>query len=293
VVILSLAISEVIFETPASDAPRESDWMKSEFDQWKTPLFFGVLAIVALIINCCFWLPKRVSESREESRVTAQPPPTIPPEATPVRREASPTASLVVASPPAEDPAIVARRAAEAAAEARKNYLDRYLNSGIERKTGTSLVAVVATSEDGKIERDVGRALAARLKTNGVEIVGSFFKPEFVSDGLANEMFSESTALKKKLELGKSLDGLLLARQTVGYSSNPSLENVITAEMSLDVIVQTTSEPGESQTWMLHASGAGFNRTAARSLAQERICKQIAASTNLSLTTILAAKQAQ
>jgi hypothetical protein len=77
------------------------------------------------------------------------------------------------------------------AAESRKQYLARYLNSEIQRSSGMNLVAVIAATESGKINRDVSQALSTRLKTGDADIVGSFFKPELVTDGLLEQLFAQ------------------------------------------------------------------------------------------------------
>ena len=47
---------------------------------------------------------------------------------------------------------------------------------------------------------------------------------------------------------------------------------------------------GTSKTWTLNVSGAGFDRRAARAMAQERILKEIANDKKMSLGSILTAK---
>ncbi len=92
--------------------------------------------------------------------------------------------------------------------------------------------------------------------------------------------------MTKRLELDSSLDGLILARESVVYSENPSLANVLTATMTVDVMVKATRRGGASRTWSFTASGAGFNQTVAHNLATERIEKQLNADTNMSLAII-------
>jgi hypothetical protein len=258
--------------------------MKLELENRTTQVFISVLVITALLINWYFW---GRNQSRGYYQNTAATPPSQPSRpqnnSVPTLRQTEPATPVVV------DSAAAAREVAQAA-EARKQYLARYLNAGIQRKSGVNLVAVVAASEDGKIERDLMQALSSHLKTNGVEIVDSFFKPELLSDRLLDDLFSESTQLRQKLELDKSLDGLILARVAVEYVSNPSLQNVITARLSLDVAAQAMDASGASKTWTLTVSGAGFDRKTARAMAGERILKAISADTKMSLNPIIASQ---
>jgi hypothetical protein len=246
-----------------------------EFANRTTQVFIGFLAIVALLINSYFW---RQGSSRHASSE-----PTFSASSTLPRQMESSPANRV-------DPATATREAARAAAEAHAQYMARYLNASIGRKPGMKLVAVVSATDDGKVLRDMSRALASHLQAGDVEMVESFFKPELVSDGLLKDLFSESTQTRQKLELDKTLDGLILARMAVEYLSNPSLQDVITAKLSLDVAVQGMGARGTSKTWTLTASGAGFDRNTARAMAEERILKEIQNDTKLSLEPIRTAK---
>ena len=54
------------------------------------------------------------------------------------------------------------------------------------------------------------------------------------------------------------IDGLILAKETVAYSRNPSLADVLTAAMTIEVMVKSTK--GESRKWSFTASGATLQR---------------------------------
>jgi len=169
------------------------------------------------------------------------------------------------------------------AATEHADYLARYLNPNISKIPGTKIVAIAAANEDGRPNQAVTTAVAERLKSNSVSIFPSFFKPEFVTDGLLNETFMDSKKIFSKLELRDSLDAVLLARQSVRYSSNPSLQNVTTATMDLEVAVFPVNSSAESQSWKFTASGAGFKNEDARAMAEERLIEQIATDANMTL----------
>jgi phosphopantetheinyl transferase (holo-ACP synthase) len=177
-----------------------------------------------------------------------------------------------------------ARTAAHDAATAHTRYLAQYTDTSFTRKPGTKTIAIVAASENAIWNNAVNAALVSRFKREPVQLAPSFFKPAFVSDGLFNDVFAGSSGLFKRLELPKSLDGLLLAREKVQYSSDPSLENVITASMGLDVETLQIGSQAQSQTWTFNAAGAGFKQADARKLAEERLIKQILTDTNMTLT---------
>jgi len=176
------------------------------------------------------------------------------------------------------------KAAAQEAAAEHEKFLARYLNNGFSRTTGSETLALVVVTENGKLDHTVSTALANHLQINNVKISSSFFKPEFVSDNLFANVFEGSTEILNKLELAKSLDALLLARQTVQYSKDPSLENVISAHMQLEVQVVPVASHIQNQAWSFKANGSGFTEGEARTMAEERLIKKITNDTNMSLS---------
>ena len=177
-----------------------------------------------------------------------------------------------------------AQKAAQDAAAAHAQYLARYLNTGFSRTLGSKTIAVAVASENGTLNSTITAALESRFQRESVRILSPFFKPEFVSDGLFNDAFTGSGHIFNKLELAKSLDGVVLAQQNVRYTQNTALENVITATMQLKVAVLPVSGQGDGKIWTFTAYGPGFTKEVARQTAEERLIKQIAADTNMSLT---------
>lgn len=182
----------------------------------------------------------------------------------------------------AEQAAATNREVATATAE-RQHFLGKYVNTNITKKSGSQLVAVAVESENHSMNHTVAVALMSRFKADHVQLTDSFFKPELVTDDLFGEAFKGSTDLFGKLELTKSLDSMLLGREEVQYSTNPNIENTITANMSLEIVSLPVAGQIQSQSWTLTAAGIGFRREAARLQAEERIIQQIQASTNMSL----------
>ena len=143
------------------------------------------------------------------------------------------------------------------------------------------MLAIVAASENGKFNQVIASALASRFKSATVATSSSVFKPEFVADGLFTQVFNGSTGVFNNLELARSLDAVLLARQTVQYGNNASL-GTITATMQLEVQVAPIAGTTQNQAWSFTASGAGFSQAQARSNAEDRLVKQIAKDTKMS-----------
>ncbi|MDR3459421.1 MAG: hypothetical protein P4N60_18495 [Verrucomicrobiae bacterium] len=72
-------------------------------------------------------------------------------------------------------------------------------------------------------------------------------------------------------------------RETVSYETNADLNNVITANMTLEIATLPVTGQNQSQSWTLSANGTGFRRGDARVMAEERILKQIETDTKMSL----------
>jgi hypothetical protein len=184
---------------------------------------------------------------------------------------------------PQQQQEAAARKAADATATERAKFLARYLNTGFSRTPGSEMLAVVVANEDGKMDQTVSTAFANHFKTNNVKIFTSFFTPEFVSDKLFASVFDGSTEVFNKLELVNSVDALLLARKTVQFSKTASLNNLITANMQLEVQILPIAGNGQNQSRTFTVNGAGFSQTEAATMAEDRLVKQIASDTNLSL----------
>jgi hypothetical protein len=241
-------------------------------DQQEALWFFGGLSIIAVVVNTIF--SPLFSASRQPS-----PTPSTNVQQnfqqqahTPIRPSET---NVALSSPPPVD---------EAVAQHTRD-LTRYVNTGFSREPGMKAVAIVAVSEDGAINDTVGYAVDAKIKSGTVETIPAFFTPEFVSDGLFGQTFGGSRTAFARLDLAKSLDAMVLARESIQYSADASLNDLVTASVQLDVKLLPVGASARNRSWSLTASGAGFKREEARRMAEERLIKQIGSSTNMSFTT--------
>lgn len=180
-------------------------------------------------------------------------------------------------SPGGED-----KSAQESAAAQRAAFLARYLNSGFSRRPGVKMIAVAVVTENGQLNSVLNSFIADRFKANSASVLNSVFRPAFVADGLFTNALANSLDVIDKLELSRFLDVLLLGCQSVQYSSDPSLENVITANMRFELIAISIAN-GQNRSWAYNANGAGFKQGEARAMAEERLLRQIAKDKTLSL----------
>lgn len=178
-----------------------------------------------------------------------------------------------------------AQKAAQQAAAKHAQFVAQFVNSGFSKTPGMESFALVVATKDGKIDQNIGDTLAGYFKSGTVNISTSLFKPEFVSDKLFANLFGGSTELLKKLDLAHSLDGLLLASETVEYVKNPaSLDNVLTANMTLEIHLMPIAGSIQSRAWKFTATGAGFSQTEALSNAEERLIKKMSNDSTMSLS---------
>src|SRR5262249_48155695 len=119
--------------------------------------------------------------------------------------------------------------AAEAAA-LHAAELAKYLSGRSAQESGTPIIAVIAISEDGKLNRRIADAVAGRLQTADFKTVPSFFQSSFVSDGLFETYFKDPAGVWSRLELTNALHGVLFVCESINYRKNPDLENVLTAD---------------------------------------------------------------
>jgi hypothetical protein len=186
----------------------------------------------------------------------------------------------------ASDAAAAAQKAQKDAGDARAEFLARYTTANLTKKPDIETVAVAVANENGTMNHAIGAALVNRFNGERLDLSDSFFKPALVSDGLFNDAFNGSSDLFNKLELAKSLDALLLARQDVQYSTNAALANIVTANMHLELVALPVAGQIQSQDWKFMAAGAGTGPAEARQQAEERVIKQISTDTNMSFLQI-------
>lgn len=238
-------------------------------------VFIGILAIVAAVVTLAF---VELRLSRQQAAQTAQ-------DAAAVEKAKE---DVAAAQKKAEADRTVVDKAADEQARERalakhEAELKRYLTGTVSRNPGMASVAIAVASEDGKLDRHVGEALARRLHTNTVEMLPSLFTAEFLTDGLFADTIAGSRLSLARLDLTNTLDGLVLAREEVGYSQNPSLENTTSAHLKIDVTIIPTKSSGNGESWTLTTDGVGFHQDEARSMAEDRLIKKIAEDTNIIL----------
>jgi hypothetical protein len=235
-----------------------------KIEPWKTWTFVGSLAVLGFVIRLIVVpFPSETEQAQSSSTGTAN-------------------ANSTMQAPVPNAVVVANQKTPEQLAAERARYLARYLNIREERRQGTTVIGVAVVGDGNKLNGALGTILANRIKSASVRSLTSVFTPEFVSDGLFEKAFHDSSDVFSDLELGKIMNAALLARQTVEYSTTASLENLITANMQLEVMLVSISPRSTSQTWTFTANGPGFKQSDARLAAEERIVKQLTNDTRIS-----------
>ena len=238
----------------------------------------GSLAVLALLINSFF-----LNHASVSVRTQSQPAGTPRQQGTPSQppQQEHLAVNSWVDNKPQDTALAAARQATEEAAAARARYIARYLNSANVHKPSGKSATVFIVGENMMYNRAVSSAIAMRLQTNSVQILSDLFQPEFVSDGLFSRSLTGATQAFENLELSKCIDVLLLGREEVQYETDRSLDNLVSAHLRLEIVAFFISGSGGSQSWAFTSSGSGFKQIEARTMAEERILKQIANDTRI------------
>lgn len=235
--------------------------MKGNAEQLKVKIFFGSLILVASAVNVYFFRPAvassyspRVSEPKSS---VSTPPVVIPPTPRPATQE-------------------------DLAAK-RQRFAAQFYNTSFSPKASETAVAIVVADENGKANLTVGKSLAAIFGTGDTKAMTWFFKTDFLSTGVFQEIFDGSNEFFEKLDLSKTLAAVVLGIESVNYTHTPSLENLITAHMDLKVVKISLTDHLDRTPWTYTATGAGFSESEARSKAEKQILEQLGSDKTLGL----------
>ena len=178
-----------------------------------------------------------------------------------------------VAKQAVKEAAAETRRATE---ESHRADLDRYLvDPSLPENRGQIRVAVVVQGTDNGVDSVLSTALATQLKQSGINSDGSVFREAFARDGLLDSLFSGE--MKRTAELGfpKRAHYILVAKQNTEYTTNRQLDGIITGQLTFHARLISTSTGRTSDESRELASGAGFTKERADTMARERLIKQL------------------
>jgi hypothetical protein len=135
---------------------------------------------------------------------------------------------------------------------------------------GGCAVALLVADETGQPNQPLGQALAAQLTSAGLKTTASLFASEFVSDGLLTSAMAGTKENLLALELTNQVRVVLLGRQSVAYSTNGSLSDLITATLTTEMCAFSSRALRLLYADKFSVAGAGLTQSEARAAAEER-----------------------
>jgi len=154
-------------------------------------------------------------------------------------------------------------------------YLGKYLNLSVTNHPATKEISIFILDETFKERHDIEQTVASSLKTKELNPVLALFKNPFVQDGIFENMFSGDIGKIKELQLEKRTDYIILGKKSSSYKINPELQNIITADVSLELKVFSVEKGVIINSTILSAAGAGFSNSDAEKRAIELLNSKI------------------
>jgi signal transduction histidine kinase len=159
-------------------------------------------------------------------------------------------------------------------AKQEKDYISRYVRNASAGKTNFRIALLVAT-EDQQLDQPASKMLEKIFLDQSFLVSSDVFTPAFVSDGLFEKSFSGSKGVLDRLALTNLLDVVVLARQHVVYTTNDSLNGLITASLTIDLSALSTATEEKLSQFSVAAAGPGFKPEQALQMAGSRVFRKI------------------
>lgn len=154
-------------------------------------------------------------------------------------------------------------------------YLNRYVNLSVVNKEDTKEIAIMIIEEGLKERLDIAQSISSYLKSQGLNPLLSLFRSPFISEGLFDEIFSGDTRKVKDLQIINHADYILLGRKLTNFRTAPELENLISAELNLELKIISADTGVIVRSQRFTAIGAGFSNSTAEEKALETIGSKI------------------
>jgi hypothetical protein len=152
-----------------------------------------------------------------------------------------------------------------------KEYFSRY----VVPQTNRFSVGIIVQDEALQPNSNLSVSVVQSLATNHVSASASLLQSSFITDGLLTNAMINPQAVIPSLHLQTNIHVLFLGKQSVAYTTNSALDDLVTATMQCQFIgvVLPSLELLSSET--LQTVGAGFSIVESRAAAEERLAKQL------------------
>jgi hypothetical protein len=158
---------------------------------------------------------------------------------------------------------------AKAAADLIK-YRDRYISTSVKFSLG-----VLVVDEHDNPNAPLSSDCALLFRKSGLSTSPGLFKPAFIKDGLFKDAFVGQSDVLNRLPFTNVASSLFFGRQSVTYSTNSELGNLITADMTLEVTAISAATLQAFYSKAFQSRGPGVTESEARGLAEERCFEQL------------------
>jgi hypothetical protein len=167
------------------------------------------------------------------------------------------------------------QQAQDQARQERETFKNTYLRDRSFLNRPETKEAAIVMVEDKMINQPLGESVAAIFDANGLRTTTTLFTDKFVTDGLFEKFFDEGGSSEiAKLELASNADILILGKRTASFTTNPDLQNIITAKVTLAAKTISVKSAQTVDTFSFSETGIGFSNDAAVAAAMEKILKQ-------------------
>lgn len=154
-------------------------------------------------------------------------------------------------------------------------YLGKYLNLSVINHPATKEISVLILDEELKERYDIEQSIASYLKTIELNPILALFRYPFIQDGTFENIFSGDTGKIKELQLEKRTDYMIFGKKSSSFKINPELQNLVSADVTLEVKVFSAEKGVIVNSTILSAIGSGFSNADAEKRAIEFICSKI------------------
>jgi hypothetical protein len=155
------------------------------------------------------------------------------------------------------------------------SYLNKYLNLSIQNQPDFKEAAILIIDEDHKERNDLNRIIIAYLESKNAKSLLGLFKTPFIQDGIFEKVFSGDSTKLKDLQVIKHADCVILGKISSNYKTNPELQNVISAEIGLEIKVISCKNSVIIDSAYISEKGAGFSNADAENKAIEVMKEKI------------------
>ena len=142
-------------------------------------------------------------------------------------------------------------------------FPDYIANHSLKNTPQTKEIIILFIDQDNNTEQNISDALGKIYKSQGFIVANSFFKNEFISDGIFNQLFEGETDLQKKMGLKQHADAICLGKLNISYRTNS--KNLTIADAQVNIKITSTGNDVTDKSYSETTTGTGVSEADAKS----------------------------